>query len=237
MSSELHSLLLVRHAQANWGGADYDRLSPLGQQQAGLLGRWLASGPVAKQPKRIICGPRRRHRETADCLVSGWRNTHASVPTIESSPDWDDGDAAALLAAFRKTSPEARQLAYVAPGATATQGRALLRAVLNAWRLGALDGSVTESWMGFAQRISHAYARTLREYPGTTLVVTSAGAIARFAQIALALGDEAMIDLNLRLANTAISTFVADQESWQLSSWNCLPHLANQLGLPLISAN
>ena len=237
MSPESHSLLLVRHAQADWGGADYDRLSPLGQQQAGLLGCWLASGPVAQQPRRIICGPRRRHRQTVDCLVSRWRDAHASVPTIESSPQWDDGDAVALLAAFRKTNPEARQLAYAAPGATDAQGRALLRAVLDAWRLGALDEYVTERWNDFAQRISEAYGRMLREYPEPTLVVSSAGAIARFAQVALALGDEAMIELNLRLANTAICTFAAETRAWRLISWNCLPHLANYAGRPLISAN
>jgi len=33
------TLYLVRHGQASFGAANYDQLSPLGQQQCGQLGR------------------------------------------------------------------------------------------------------------------------------------------------------------------------------------------------------
>ncbi len=55
------TLLLIRHGQASYGQADYDRLSPQGEEQARALGRYLADAKL----DAIYAGPLRRQVQTA----------------------------------------------------------------------------------------------------------------------------------------------------------------------------
>src|SRR5215212_4740339 len=65
-------VLLVRHGQASWGAADYDRLSSLGEQQSRVLGAALAARGV--RPDLVVRGAMRRHRQTAEAAAAaaGW---------------------------------------------------------------------------------------------------------------------------------------------------------------------
>ena len=56
-------VLLVRHAQASFGTADYDRLSDLGRQQSRWLGEYFATRSL--RPYRVMAGTLRRQRDTA----------------------------------------------------------------------------------------------------------------------------------------------------------------------------
>ena len=59
-------ILLVRHGQASLLSADYDQLSPLGAEQARLLGRWWAArGDAVHQ---VWSGSLKRQRDTALAL-------------------------------------------------------------------------------------------------------------------------------------------------------------------------
>ena len=61
------AIFLLRHGQASFGESDYDRLSPLGIEQARLLGAALA-GCNLRSPQ-FISGGMRRHQETlSECL-------------------------------------------------------------------------------------------------------------------------------------------------------------------------
>lgn len=219
-------VLLIRHAQANWGGDDYDQLSGLGTQQARALGQWIAQMQDAP-PDAWICGPRRRHRLTLEAIHAASVAAGLHPAPIHVDRDWDDSDAAALLAAFRHACPEAPELAWVAPGATPPQARALLAAVFSAWRAGRLDEAMPETWKDFGTRIARARANLASGAHRRVLVVSSAGAIARCAQAALGLDDDAMVALNVRLSNASISTFDVDEGRWHLQRWNCQPHFAN----------
>jgi broad specificity phosphatase PhoE len=219
--------LLIRHAQAEWGGADYDQLSALGMQQAAALAQWLAR-ESGWRPQRLVSGPRQRHQLTLQAIRAALLTACGAAPAIEIARDWDDADAAALLAAFRRAQPQAPELAWVAPGASPAQARALLTAVFAAWRDGALDTYMPETWAAFAARIARARQALTQDDAATdVIVVSSAGAIARCAQAALRLDDAAMVALNIGLDNTALSEFCADAGAWQLLRWNCLPHFAN----------
>lgn len=55
-------IILIRHAQASFGAADYDVLSDLGHEQARALGRALKRQGV--EPDKVFTGAQRRHRET-----------------------------------------------------------------------------------------------------------------------------------------------------------------------------
>ncbi|MHB1945666.1 MAG: histidine phosphatase family protein [Metallibacterium sp.] len=229
-------MLLIRHAQADWGGADYDRLSALGMQQAAALGQWIAR-ESGWRPQRLICGPRRRHQLTLAAIRDALQMAHGAAPVVEIEHDWDDADAAALLAAFRNAQPRAPELAWVAPGASPAQARALLTAVFSAWRDGALDADLPETWRAFAARITQARAALTTHPVEQVLVVNSAAAIARCAQAALQLDDDAMTALNLGLDNAALSEFSVQDGAWRLLRWNCLPHFASDSARALASTH
>lgn len=229
-------VLLIRHAQADWGGADYDRLSALGMQQAAALGQWIAR-ESGWRPQRLICGPRRRHQLTLAAIRDALQMAHGAAPVVEIEHDWDDADAAALLAAFRNAQPRAPELAWVAPGASPAQARALLTAVFSAWRDGALDADLPETWRAFAARITQARAALTTRPVEQVLVVSSAAAIARCAQAALQLDDDAMTALNLGLDNAALSEFSVQDGAWRLLRWNCLPHFASDSARALASTH
>ncbi len=229
-------VLLIRHAQADWGGADYDRLSALGMRQAAALGQWIAQ-ESGWRPQRLICGPRRRHQLTMAAIRDALQTARGTAAVVEIERDWDDADAAALLAAFRNAQPRAPELAWVAPGASPAQARALLTAVFAAWRDGALDADLPETWRAFAARITHARSALTTPSAEQVLVVSSAAAIARCAQAALRLDDDAMIALNLGLDNAALSEFAVQDGAWRLLRWNCLPHFASDSARALASTH
>ncbi|MGB0798943.1 MAG: phosphoglycerate mutase family protein, partial [Planktomarina sp.] len=63
-------IILVRHGQANTGATnerDYDRLSPLGHQQANWLGDHFRN--IGLTFDHVISGTLRRHKETTDGLM------------------------------------------------------------------------------------------------------------------------------------------------------------------------
>lgn len=71
-------LVLVRHGQASLFADDYDRLSPVGVEQARRVGVHLASRGV--RPARIVVGPRLRHRQTLEALREGYATALTDEP-------------------------------------------------------------------------------------------------------------------------------------------------------------
>ena len=70
-------LVLVRHGQASYGQADYDRLSPTGEQQARALGPTLAGLGL----DALFVGPLRRQQQTA---AFARETAELPVPTTRS---------------------------------------------------------------------------------------------------------------------------------------------------------
>ena len=228
-------IVLLRHAQANWGGIDYDRLSQRGQMQATALGDWISEAWPWNFAS-VWCGRQRRHADTLDAIERACVRAGRALPSTTVAAEWDEFDPAALLAAFRAHAPDHPALAALKHAPAPGEARALLAAIFEAWRLGALDASVPETWCAFAVRIAAARARVVRESPpGAVLVVSSGGAIARCAQAALDLDDARMIELNLGLANSALCEFTVRDGRWSLLSWNTLPHLAGGAARALAS--
>src|SRR5437016_3822962 len=74
----LSTLLMIRHGQASYGAADYDKLSALGERQAVELGRHLARTRVALDA--LYAGPLRRQRDTATLLHGAARDAGHELP-------------------------------------------------------------------------------------------------------------------------------------------------------------
>ena len=110
-------LTLVRHAQASFHADNYDELSPLGREQARMLGEFWAPSLDFDE---VYCGPRVRQRQTAEIvgLVYAMAGRKWPEPVIlaeldeydfgnllrDLGPDLASRDAtfAELLAAYRR---------------------------------------------------------------------------------------------------------------------------------------
>lgn len=215
--SPIGTLTLVRHGQASFGTADYDRLSDLGHDQARAVGRWLAE--VDGPPDLLLAGGLRRHDETARDLLAGanWSQQ------VEIDPRWDEFDPEPVLAAL----PD---LADVDLADRAQFQAAYVRATTR-WSSGRHDGDYPDPWPMFTARVlSAATDAAAQAGPGrTVLVVSSGGPIA--AVLAAALDRSHPVNPHLwgslteTMVNTGISRLLVGRRGMSASTVNEHPHL------------
>ena len=67
------TIYLFRHGQASFGAADYDRLSPLGERQATLLGHYLRDSGIVLDA--AFSGDLLRQRQTAQLAIASQPGT------------------------------------------------------------------------------------------------------------------------------------------------------------------
>jgi len=203
-------ILLVRHGQASFGGADYDVLSPSGERQARRLGAALAARGI--RPASVISGSMRRQRDSAAALAgeAGW----SLAVSVDAA--WDEVELSGLVPPTPAGQPRDREAFQDA-----------LEAGMHRWA-GAVGAPVTgESFGAFAARAESALRATAeRQSRGTTtLVVTSAGVIGWLAASLLGAGVEQWIRLNRVCVNTGVTTLIAGRRGISLVAFNDHSHL------------
>jgi len=199
----------VRHGQASYGAADYDKLSPLGHQQAEWLGSHLAA--TVDGFDRIVSGSLRRHRETLSGILK----------SVEHGSTEED-------ARLNEMSYFAMEQAYIREtGDQAPENRdeiaEFFRRVLAAWESGAIDGA-PEPYEQFRTRILAA----LTEYAShgeRVLVVSSGGPIGIALAHVLGLDLHAMTDIILHTLNASYSRFLVHNQGLRLIQFNVISHL------------
>lgn len=217
------SLLLIRHGQASYGGADYDVLSARGGEQAEAVHGALAGRGI--HPARMVSGSMRRQLDSA----APWATEHGP-PVVDAR--WDEYDAGDVLSAH---SPAAASLERpVGPDGRPLSSRdfqGLLDEALLAWIAAGAGSGAAEAWPAFRGRVTAA-ARAAMEALGsgeTGLVFTSGGVIAALAAAALGLPDSAMVALNHVTINGALTKLVGGRRGITLVSFNEHGHLAEEL--------
>lgn len=216
------ALRLVRHAQASFGEADYDKLSELGRRQARVLGEWLARDGAV--PSRVVLGTMRRHRETLEEIAAAYDAAGLTLPAPEAHAGWNEYDADSLM---RVHAPD------LVRDKAVHDRRAHFRALgeaMGLWQRGELDGA--ETWAEFETRTDAALAAALDGAPeGEVLAVTSGGVIGQCVSRALGAGGAAMIRVNMQARNTGWTRFAGRPGRLWLLSFNEAPHLDADPGL------
>ena len=224
---------LVRHAQASWGSANYDCLSPLGIAQAQRLGRWLAT-ENAPAYTQVVRGSLRRHAHTLELIEAAFAAAGLPLPPARIDPDWNEFDHESVLRAYANANMHDPNVAAARAGDSRAL-RALLMAALQGWREGRFDDVASETWTAFGERVGAARERVDAAH-GCALVVTSGGAIWRCAQAALGVDDQGLVDAKLSfLRNTSLCEFERSAGRWRMLSWDQVPHLAEPEHEPLHS--
>ncbi|MEM9726055.1 MAG: histidine phosphatase family protein [Pseudomonadota bacterium] len=229
-------IYLLRHGQADLFGADYDRLSDLGEAQARAVGAALAQRGVS--PKILISGGLRRQSETARLAseAAGW----AARP--EQDPDWDEYRTEDLFAPAFPDTPN--QEAIAASVADADNPRRAFQAKFEtafaSWlggHAGGPDGAETMSWAAFRARGLGATKRlAARLGPGETAVAaTSGGVIAAILQSLLDAPDDAVLRLHNPVYNGSLTRLMTQGDTVALSGFNDISHLEAAGGAALVT--
>jgi broad specificity phosphatase PhoE len=206
----LSSLLLLRHGQASFDQAEYDRLSPLGAEQARWVGIHLRERGV--RIDHLLTGPRQRHRASAAALIDGLGQTHDA----SAEPALDEfADGSQLL-----------QMIDSAPGDT-RQRLALYAALIDRWSCGA----VTIPGVPAAEVFSAGVAAWLDGLALSSgrgrqwLAVTSAGVIAAAVCAVLQQPPSALARWIVVLRNASLTEIVFSGPRRSLLSFNGVAHL------------
>lgn len=206
-------LWLIRHAQASFGAADYDKLSELGHAQSRELG--LALKALGAAPDAVFIGAQRRHRETWDGI-----NTALGFPTDPGIlPGFNEFDFGGLL--------NARYRGQERPKDLHTDRRLhfkMLRETVLEWQTGAIIDP-PEPYDAFVARVRDARAQATAGTPEQVIVVTSGGAIGQTVAEVMGAPADAMIRLQLQIKNCSVSRIVVTPRGEHLSTFNETPHI------------
>jgi broad specificity phosphatase PhoE len=100
-----------------------------------------------------------------------------------------------------------------------------LREALTAWMAGRIEPAGMPSWTAFRAGVVDALDQVRRDCEGDVLLVSSGGPIATAVAAVMGAPDAAMVELNLRIRNSAVSEFHVTPRRHALQGFNAVPHL------------
>jgi broad specificity phosphatase PhoE len=214
------AVIFVRHGQASFGAADYDRLSTRGLEQANVVAQHLMG-----EGARIdvaVSGALGRQRATAEPIAA------ALGCELEIDSRWDEYDADQILTHHSTSSVRQQR----APGSDAPEVSSrefqdvLERAVLD-WIAAGTAGSAAESWPRFSERVSSALTDLHGRLSSgqTALVCTSGGVLAVLCTRLLSVPDPTFVVFNRVTVNAGITRVLLGRSGATLLSFNEQAHL------------
>lgn len=228
------TVTIVRHGQAAFMTEDYDRLSPLGEEQSLALGRyWARHGRTFTH---AFTGPRKRHRDTARHAGNAAADNDHPLPPVQEAPGFDEYDWEALFTLATSQACAAMPLvaplrqAYLDAETYADKRRAihyLMVAVTERWAAGELSGSAAGSFAAFQARVQNNLRAIIAAAGkgGRAVIFTSGGPAAICTGYALDLSPRKTVDLLWTLRNAGTVELLYSGEQLSLSAFNSAPHL------------
>lgn len=211
---------LIRHGQASFGAANYDKLSQLGHQQARWLGEHYRDRGLAFDA--LVTGDLVRHVETGEGVLAGL----GSNLKAELHPGLNEFHFHSIVDAYLSAYPEQAPAA----GAPVAAFYRVLKNAMQSWRRDELQGNLPESWSGFCDRVADAMEHIRQQHAGRerVLVVSSGGAIAMWMRHMLNTADDTVVELNLQIRNSSVTHGFFNQNVYRLSVFNQVPHLERE---------
>ena len=194
-------LLVIRHAQASFGEADYDKLSDLGHRQSEMVGQVLRD--AGWKPDRLVAGTLKRQHETLSSMgFSESPETHSGLNEYDFHDLLNvrfDGHVPHDVIKDRKT-----------------HFRTLRETILD-WQKGGLTGAA-ESWRDFSGRVENARSFATETDARRVLVISSGGPIGQLVAQSLDAPASQMIALNLQVKNTSMTRFFFSKRAFFFST-------------------
>ncbi len=233
----MSSLALVRHGQASFFAENYDQLSPLGEQQARLLGEyWVRRGVRFDE---VYTGPRVRQIETAALAGEAFARAGLPWPEPQFLPELDEHQVDRLIKLtmprLAEEYPQVGQLhadyrAAETPRDKHRTFQLMFERVVMLWVEAKIGAPEVESWQAFGERVRAGLRKiTDSQQRGRSVAAfSSVGAITVCLQAALECGDRKALDLGWRVRNCSITDFMFSGDRLTLEGFNAYPHLEDE---------
>lgn len=224
---------LIRHGQASFGKANYDKLSDLGMVQSAHAGRHFARTGVRFH--RVAAGEMLRHQETMEHCLQAMLTENATpegqsnrVPPIITGA-FNEFDHEEVVARDRPEFADKTVLAsYLAEQTRpAAAFQLVFDQAMRRWLSGQHDREYKESWQQFRDRCVTGFNALLEHCAAGehVAVFTSGGPISVITQHLLGVPDEHVLKLNYAMINASITKVFYNGERVSLSSFNSYSHL------------
>jgi len=217
----MSQLLLIRHGQASFGTDNYDRLSPIGQRQARLVGRQLAAQGLGFDA--WIAGGLQRQQHTAQLAGEAF----TKPPTLVVEPCFNEYHADALFKSFMPRVIDENPEIAAKKSAIHADRRLFQRAfeqVMRHWLAGSAAAADAdfEPWADFKTRVAAGLARLRNDYPRDSRLAlfSSGGPIAVALGAALGAADDTTIELNWSVYNASIAELRSTKTGWRMLGFN-----------------
>ena len=231
----MSTLYLIRHGQASYSEADYDRLSPRGIEQAMAVGRWAAHEKL----DALYAGPLRRQQQTAQYAAEAAAGAQRSLPALHTLAELAEYPAFEMLQhmvpRLVEVDPKFAQLTSAPTPRLLDQA---FHTILTKWSSDEWTVEGVERVASFVARIRSGLDRVLRAAgAGARLAcVTSAGPIGVAVGLVFGIPAERMVRTSIVIRNASITelAFRSRGFDWQpdqlsLVTFNITSHLPEEL--------
>jgi broad specificity phosphatase PhoE len=230
-------VILVRHAQASFLEANYDKLCATGDVQARLLGEYWGRRGVPFG--RVWSGPRVRQMQTAHRVEQAYRRLGREFPEVGVMNEFDEYPAEAVLKlGLPQVLERSQEVRHLHRGFEQSQDiverkrsfQQMFEAVIGMWVRGELVINGVESWEDFCARVDRGITTIVNGVPpvGDSVVFTSGGPIGAAMQRALHLSHADTLQLTWMSRNCSFTEFLSSGSRFTLSTFNAHPHLEDE---------
>ena len=224
----MSEIYLIRHGQASFGDANYDRLSHVGVRQSQVLADHLQAQGIHFDA--VYSGPLERQKDTAQafCERFGAHRPALREPTVlEAFTEYNAGGllAARAMQERNSTGSPADDLDSLPQDKKTFQ--VYFAETVNRWLAGDYDAAGVETWPDFCRRVAQGVDRiTSDNGRGRRVAVfTSGGPICVVLKMALDLTGQAAIALSWQTMNASLSCVKYRGTHLALSFFNNTTHL------------
>ncbi|MCB1177159.1 MAG: histidine phosphatase family protein [Leptospiraceae bacterium] len=228
----MQTIYFIRHGQANFAGGPegYDKLSPIGKEQAVLIKDYFAKENI--KPDFIYTGNLRRHHETCKPLVDNFNYPEDKIIKTEQLDEFTPTlwkSLAMSLAA--KDEKLAHELDIYQRKVQSNQKRAMIyffkltAILLTKWKEGLTpEGEI--SYIEFINRINDFIQMISNSHNSGHIFIFSSGTpISIFISKLLNMPIENEMDWMYSLVNTSISCFKGKNGDFKPVYINATPHI------------
>ena len=233
----MSKIFFFRHAQASLGADNYDVLSKKGELQALELGKYLVKKKYLFD--KIYVGSLQRQQHTYEIVSEIFKKNKLEIPNPIILKGLNEHQATeAMKIEMPKmiiSDPLIKKLwneIELYPEKKKVNLMLGFKYFLNLWAKDKIFVNGVISWKDFRNNVKKGLTIILKNTKNNQKigVFTSGGTISSITAESLNINDELkIVDLNFSIRNTSFTTFLYSKETFNLLSFNELPHIEKDM--------
>jgi broad specificity phosphatase PhoE len=207
----MSTIHIIRHGQASFGAQNYDQLSPIGYEQAAILGNHIKQLNLEIQD--VVIGKMKRHAQTAEGSLA--KTSFSNLPIVDGL--WNEYNHVEILSRYR---PEYADIDFIKNEILQLPQpmvafQKIFEAAMKRWTSGNFSSEYEESWEEMKDRtlIGLNKIKERLEPNKDVLVYTSAGTISALLSKLLNLSVEEAFKIQWKIPNCSISSIKIEENN------------------------